>query len=131
MELNQAQMLAEAVPAALGGQRVIVFAFNNNHSRFLIAAARSSLSSEHIQRMDAFTIRLPSGGFLKFLTLEGERAHNHLRGHEGPVYVLSQVEYGQDRWELRTTYIRTSHKIVKPEKVNPRTRFERILEDDD
>lgn len=131
MELNQAQMLAEAVPAALGGQRVLVFAFNSNHSRFLMDAARSSLSHEHIQRVTNFTLRFPSGGSLRFLTLEGERSHEHLRGHCGPVYVLSQVEYGQDRWELCTTYIREPHKIVKPEKVKPRTRFERILEDDD
>lgn len=131
MELNQAQMLAEAVPAALGGQRVLVFTFNGNHSRFLMDSARSSLSSEHIQRMDSFTIRFPSGGVLKFLNLEGKRSHENLRGHSGPVYVLSQIEYGQDRWELCTTYIREPHKIVKPEKVKPRTRFERILEDDD
>lgn len=131
MELNQAQMLAEAVPAALGGQRVIVLTFNSEHSRFLMGSAKSCLSGDHIQRMVNFIIRFPSGGFLKFLTLESPRSQEHLRGHEGPVYVLSQFEYGQDRWELCTTYIQERHTIVRPEKVKPRTRFERILEDDD
>jgi hypothetical protein len=131
VELNQAQMLAEAVPAALGGQRVLVLTFNQEHSRFLLTSARSSLSSEHIQRIENNLLRFPSGGLLKFLSLESTKSQENLRGHEGPVYVLSQVEYGEDRWELCTTYIREPHKIVKPEKVKPRTRFERILEDDD
>lgn len=65
MELNQAQMLAEAVPAALGGQRVIVLTFDDNHSWFLIRSAESSLSGEHIQRIGSHLIRFPSGGFLK------------------------------------------------------------------
>jgi hypothetical protein len=124
-------MLAEAVPSALGGQRVIVFTFNYEHSKYLTKSAKSSLSNEHIQRIQETTIRFPSGGFLKFVTLESPRSQEHLRGHEGPVYVLSQFDYGQDRWELCTTYIREPHRRVKPEKVKPRTRFERILEDDD
>ena len=131
MQLNQAQMLAEAVPAALGGQRVLVLTVNSNHSKHLIDAARSSVSSDYTLRVENNLIRFPSGGLLKFLSLASNRTQQDLKGHEGPVYVLSAAEYGNDLWELCTTYIREPHKIVKPEKVVPRTRFERILEDDD
>jgi hypothetical protein len=123
-------MLAEAVPAALGGQRVLVLTFNSAHSIFLMDAARSSLSRDHIQQVTSNLIRFPSGGLLKFLPTGSNRVEN-FRGHEGPVYILSQVAYEQDRWELCTLYIREPHKRVSPEKVKPRTRFERILEDDD
>ena len=131
MQLNQAQMLAEAVPAAMGGQKVLVFTVNSDHSKHLLNSARSSLSGEYIQRIENNLLRFPSGGLLKFLSLEAKKTQDNLRGHDGPVYVLSQVEYGQDLWELCTTYIHEPHKIVRPEKVVPRTRFERILEDDD
>lgn len=129
MQLNASQMLA--VPAALSSQRVVILTFNANHSRHLIDVAKSSIPRDYIQQVGGSFISFPSGGRLEFVSMRANRVQESLRGHNGPVYVLSATEDGDDVWELCTTYVRGSSKRVTPEKVKPRTRFERILDDDD
>jgi hypothetical protein len=131
MKLKQVAMLAEAIPSALRGQRVIVFAFNYSHCQHLCQAARGAIANDFVQRVTDSTIRFNSGGVLRFISIASKGVDPELRGHSGPVYMMSTAAFGEDEWELCTTYIRDSAKDIKPQNVKYLTRLERVLLDDD
>jgi hypothetical protein len=131
MKLKQAAMLAEAIPSALRGQRVIVLAFNQPHCQHLCHASMGAIANDFIQRRTDATIRFNSGGALRFISIASGRVDRELRGHSGPVYMMSTAAFGEDEWELCTTYIRDSVKDIKPQNVKYLTRLERVLLDDD
>jgi hypothetical protein len=130
--LNQSQMLAEAIPAALGGQFVIVTSSNQTHARELGLAARGSLADSVVRAgTNQGQVKFTSGGELNFIPKTRDSV-NRMRGYPaGPVYLLVEADpmsYSDDHWELCTIYDLT--KSVIPRVITPPTRFERILMDD-
>jgi hypothetical protein len=129
MKLTQDQVLSEAISMATRGHRVAVFSYDQKHADYLTCAAVACTGVE-VKRIHNTTLRFASGGCLRFLSNSNPKSEQDVRGMQGPVFNLVVASFGADQWELNRLYWFDENSIrFKP--VQIRTRFERILADED
>jgi hypothetical protein len=129
MKLNQDQVLSEAISMATRGHRVSVFGYDQKHADYLTGAAVACTGFE-VKRIHKTTLRFASGGCLRFLSNSNPKSEQDLRGMQGPVFILIIASFGADQWELSSSYWYNENPIrFSPPEI--RTRFERILADED
>jgi len=114
--LSEAQMIHEAITKAVGGEQVYVTAQTNVHAETLRHRTRSAIPNVLVEHETIRDIQIKRGGLIRFRCLTSEYA---LRGIRGEIFKHIP---DTDLWERGGLPYR-------PEGP-PRTRFERITDDE-